>query len=211
MSFEDSTKKLRKHRFGIKEMLSNPELRELSEETGKLGHRMMLDHNLQGNYLGGDYANKPYSTTNLPLFFFGNATLVERTGNVRLSAPEMNIGSLLIKREDIYWSTDSQGNKMMWLRGGYATFLKYARPGKNLEKVDHQFTGQMLNAFTYDITFTTKGSEIRWYVRPPHDAKAAYTNAKRQWMGFFDEELEQVAEMASQKFGLIIYEKLKID
>lgn len=209
--FEEANKKLGRHILGIKQLISNPDLRGLVEDTGIMGQRFIEMHNIDSNYLGGDYATKGYSRTTLPMFFFGEGTLVERTGNMRLNAAQHNISNLLIKKEDIFWTTTREGKKRAWLQGGYATFLKYARPGKNLNKVDHTFTGAMLRNLTHDMIFMTNGAEVRWYVRPPHDAKAAFTNAKREWMGLFREEIEDIARMASERFGLIIVDNLKTE
>lgn len=210
-SFEKSTKRLQHHILGIKQLISNPDLRGLSEDTGIMGQALIYQHNIDGNYMGGAYENRKYSTSNLPIFFFGEATLVERTGNLRLSNPELNISNVLIKKEDIFWTKDSQGNNIAWLQGGYAKFLKYARPGKNLNKVDHQFTGAMLRNLTFDLNFTQNGSEVRWYVRSPHADKAGWTHRRREWMGFFQKEIDQIAQMAAKKFGLIIFDTLSTE
>lgn len=210
-NFNKANARLGKHILGIKQLIDNPDLRGLSEETGKLGQRFMDMHNVQGNYLGGEYQNRGYSTATLPLFFFGDATLVERSGNMRLSAPEFNLSNLLIKKQDIDWHTTREGKKMAYLKGGYSTFLRYARPGKNLSKVDHTFTGAMLRNLTYDMIFQQNGATITWYVRPPHDRKAAFTHAKREWLGLFSSEIEEIAQMASEKFGIIVYDNLKTE
>lgn len=211
MSFEDSNKKLRKHIFGIKQLISNPDLRQLLKDTQVLGTRYIDSHNTEGRYLGGEYANRGYSTTTLPMFFFGDATLVERTGNIRLNNPKMNVSNVLIKKQDIEWYTSNEGKRMAYLRGGYATFLKYTRPGKSRTKVDHTFTGAMLRNLTSDLVFHQQGGQVTWYVRPPHDRKAAFTNAKREWMGLFRDEIDEIAKMASRNFGLIIYDELKFE
>lgn len=211
MSFEKGNKKLKRHILSIRQLISNPDLRGLAEETGAMGEAFLQMHNIQSKFLGGEYANKPYSRTNLPLFFFGEAVLVERTGNMRLSNPELQITNLLIRAQDIDWFTTREGKKMPFLKGGYSTFLKYARPGKNLNKVNHEFSGAMLRNLTHDMVFETNGATIRWYVRPPHDRKAYYTNLQREWMGFFQEEVDQIAQMAARKFGLIIYETLLVE
>lgn len=211
MSFEDSQNRLRKHILGIKNLVSNSELVGLVAETGIVGQAMIDAHNTEGRYLGGDYANKGYSTTTLPLFFFGDFTLVERTGNVRLSNPELQIGGLLIRKEDIQWTTSNSGRKVAWLKGGYAKFLKYSRPGKSINKVDHTFSGAMLRNLTHDTTIETHSATVRWYVRSPHDKKAYYTNLRRRWLGFFEEELDMIKQMAANQYGLIIYEKIRTE
>lgn len=208
--FDKQNAVLNRHILGIKQLVSNPDLRGLTEETGLMGQRFIEMHNIEGRYLGGDYAAKGYSTTTLPLFFFGDATLVERTGNMRVNAPRFNLSNVLIKKEDIDWHTSRTGKKVAKLVGGYATWLRYTRPGKNLGKVDHTFTGGMLRNLTHEMIFQTNASEVRWYVRPPHDAKAAYTNAKREWMGLFREEIREIAKMAANKYGLIIVDNLSV-
>lgn len=204
-------KKLSNHRFQLTKLIQNPDLKGLLEESGAKGESLIQMHNLQGRYLSGDYMNKGYSTTTLPVFYFGSATLVERTGNLKLSSPEKNISNIIIKKDDIEWKKSKEGKKVAYLRGGYATFLKYTRPGKNLSKVDHTFTGQMLNALTHDIAINSDGGSVEFYVRSPHEDKAYYTNLRREWMGFFDDEIQMLAEMASEGYGLIISDMLSFE
>lgn len=211
MSFEESNEKLRKHIFGIKQLISNPDLTQLLKDTQMLGTRYIDSHNTEARYLGGEYAHKGYSQVTLPMFFFGDATLVERTGNMRLNNPRMNVSNVLIKKHDIQWATSADGKKLAYLKGGYSTFLKYTRPGKSRHKVDHTFTGAMLRNLTSDLVFHRNGGEVTWYVRPPHDRKAAFTNAKREWMGLFRDEIDEIAKMASNSFGLLIYDELKFE
>lgn len=203
--------KLSKHRFSLTKLIQNPDLKGLLEEAGRKGEALIQMHNIEGRYLSGDYMNKGYSTKTLPVFYFGSATLVERTGNLKLSSPEKNISNIIIKKDDIEWRKSKEGNSVAYLRGGYATFLKYTRPGKNLSKVDHTFTGQMLAALTHDVTIHSDGGTVEFFVRPPHDDKAYYTNLKREWMGFFDEEIQMIAEMASEGYGLIISDMISFE
>lgn len=211
MSFEESSKKLRKHILGLKQLVSNPDLRGLVKRTGQMGQQFIEMHNTDAKYLGGDYATKGYSKTTLPLFFFGQFTLVERTGNVRLNNAELQVTSMLIRKEDIFWSTTQEGKKIAWLQGGYSTFLRYARPGKNLDKVDHQYSGDMLRALTHELTFFENGAQVRWYVRSPQERKALWTHNKREWMGFFRKEIEAIKKMAANDYALIIHDNLTFE
>jgi len=199
---------LRKHIIGIKGLIGNPELEYLSKQTAEMGQTMIDLHNTQGHYYGGEYAEKGYSTANLPVFFFGDFTVVEKTGNIRVNAPKMNLSNVLIKKEDIDWYTTNEGKRTAYVKGGYRTWLKYTRSGKNLNKVDHQFTGAMLRNLTHELVIHTKGSEIRWFVRSPHDKKAYYTHIRRNWLGFFDKEIDRLLDMAKQKYSLAIFERL---
>lgn len=211
MSFEDSSAKLDKHILGIKQLINNPDLSGLIKRTGEMGQQFIEMHNIEANYLGGDYATKGYSSTTLPLFFFGQFTLVERTGNIRLTNEELQVTNMLIRKEHIHWTTTKEGKRMAWLQGGYRTFLRHARPGKNLDKVDHQFSGDMLRALTHEIRFFENGAEVRWYVRSPQERKALWTHNKRNWMGLFREEIDQIKQMASREYALIIYDQLTFE
>lgn len=204
MSNQEADKKLNKHILNLKTLIDMDGLRQLSTQTGFMGEMFIRSHSEDAKYLGGTHQHRGYSTTALPIFFFGASNYVPKTQNVRLNAPKFNISNLLIKKEDVFWIKRKDGSSVAYLKDGYSTFLKYARPGKNLNKVDHTFTGQMLNALTHDFTITTKKAEIRFFVRSPHHEKAYYTNLIRQWMGFFDEEIDQIKKMASDKYGLIL-------
>lgn len=208
---KESLERLRRHRLGIRSLIDAPQLKTLAEKTGTMGQGFIEMHNVQGRFLGGDYASKGYSETTLPVFFFGDWTLIERTGNIRITNPEMNVSDVLIRKEDIIWTTSQDGRKRAWVRGGYRTWLKATRPGKNLSRVDHTFTGAMLRAFTHEIIFRTDSAQIRWYVRSPQDKKAFYTNQKRRWMGLFNDEIDQIVEMARNEYSLAIINEVSTE
>lgn len=193
--------KLDKHILGIKSLISNPQLRKLSKLTGNIGVTMIDEHTRAGDYYGGEYQNRPYSSVDLPVFFFGDFKIVERTGNIRVNARVGPSNILLKLDEDFYWRTTQQGNSTAYLRDGYAGWLRKTRPGKGTQTVDHTYTGSMLRNLTFTITVQTNQSTIEWYVRPPDDEKAYYTHIRRHWLGFFDREITKIMERAQKFIG----------
>lgn len=204
----EGSQKLRNHILGLRQLLDGPDLRGLLKETGNMGEQFMQFHNIEGNYLGGAYADRPYSTTTLPLFFFGKISIDENSGDAFLTDTETLTTNLRIPSSEIFWRSKGDGSKMAYLRGGYATWLRYKRPGKNLQKPDHSLTGGMLRNLTFDMTFEHKVATVRWYVRPPHDQKAWWTHRRREWLGLFRSEVDQIARMASEKFGVEVFDML---
>lgn len=209
--FEKSSERLRKHTFGLKSLIDNPQLRRLLNKSGALGQTLIEMHNIQGRYLGGKFANRGYSTKDLPVFFFGQGIYNPENKTITLNAPRFNINNILISSDKLRWITTQDGRRTAILKGGYSQFLRLTRPGKNLSKVDHTFTGGMLRNLTFDFTITTKSGQVRFFVRPPHDDKARWTHNKRQWMGFFEDDIRKVREMAIDEFGLILVEELSTE
>ena len=205
----DDSEKLRRHVIGLRGLIGNPQLLNLSRKTGDMGQALIETHVADGRFLGGRYAEKGYSTFDLPVFFFGEFEYIERTGNIRISNPETRQSNVLIKADDIRWITTREGKRYAYVKGGYATWLRKTRPGKNLNKVNLQYNGDMMRAFTYTVSVHTNGAEVHWYVRPPQDRKAAFTHRQREWLGFFPDELDAIIEMARTEFGVLIADTTK--
>lgn len=199
---EGKNREIEKHVLGIKSLISNPQLKQLSELTGNIGVGLIDKHVRDGEFYGGDYANRPYSTVDLPLFFFGSYKVVEGSGNIKLTADEGPSNVLLKEEEDFYWrKSQSTGKSTPYMRDGYANWLRKTRPGKSTSKVDLTYNGDMLRNLTFSITISSDQSQIEFYVRPPEDEKAYYTHIKRHWLGFFEHELTKIIERASEFIG----------
>jgi len=202
MATEGRNKELDRHILGIKSLISSPVLKDLSELTGNIGVGLIDEHTRNGKFYGGEYANRPYSTVDLPVFFFGNFEVVEKTGNIRVNGREGPSNVLLKLDKDFYWrKAKSTGKATAYLKNGYAGWLKKTRPGKNLQEPDLTYSGAMLRNLTYSVTVTSERSQIEFYVRPPEDLKAYYTHIKRNWLGFFEKEINKIIERASQFIG----------
>lgn len=206
-SFSSANARLQKNIIALDGLAKEADLKGLVEDTGLRGEEMIDSHNREGKYFGGAYRDRPYSRTDLPLFFIGSFDRAPN-GDYNVKSPRQN-SSARIRSNDVRWTTSSTGRKTAWLRGGYSTWLRYTRPGKSLNKVDHQYTGAMLRNLTHDTRITPNRASIRWYVRSPHDKKAYYTHLRRNWMGLTEDEIQDIKTFAAREYGARIVDRLR--
>jgi len=208
MSNEDFISKVERQAAAIKGLIDFSELTDLGKKAGEMGVKAMNAHTLQGRFKGGEKAAEPYSTSDLPMFFFGEWRYIQRTGNIRINNPAARQTNRLIEKKDVRWVTTRAGKRLPIMKGGYATWLKYTRPGKDLSKVDLTYTGDMLRNLTYQTVAKEGIIEVTFFVRPPHDRKAWYTHRLRNWLTLFDDEADHINRTLSEEFTVQILTKI---
>lgn len=209
MSNSDALNLLREHTQRIRGLAKDTPIASVMRYAGLAAQEMIESHNRRGEYFGGDYADRPYSTRDLPLFFFGKFH-VPRTpdGTYTVNSQKTNVYGVQIEQDDVYWRSTTFGRKRAYLKGGYAKWLQYTRPGKSLTRVNHQYTGMMLRNLNQDVMTTPTRGTVTIYVRSPHDRKAFYTHKRRNWMGLTRREADILSQRVAQRYGAEVFDSL---
>lgn len=165
----------------------------------------------KGNFLGGDWSSKPYSTNPIKAYKLGNATVTGRgMGN-----KELTINGIMIDRDEWYWGEYDKEKHGVSTSAGRAADLFGDRTIKPVPifipgykewrvkynglspTVDLSFTGRMLDNFYVD-TKKVRGSnqygsnfEIEFAVDTPFNDIAGMTDFYRNWMSVTQEEIEE--------------------
>lgn len=168
----------------LRNMIDLSELGEAIEQAGFRALSLIDEHTRRGEFLGGSKQNQGYSERLLPAGFMIRPTYVPGEG--------WKTGSIQIPQSDMQWSTNSAGERRAYLVGGYKKLREIW--GRNTNTVDLTFTGAMLRSLTATVQ---SSGDSTWIVEvtvsPDQMAKAAGTDAQREWMALTDEEAEKVA------------------
>lgn len=151
----------------------------------------ILAHAQQGNYLGGNYANKGYSEATLPAFFFGD--LQKSGGSWKIQSSKFNT-TVNPNSSQLIWrhAGKDPSKATAFLIGGYAEFRRLA--GRSTSFVNLTFTGRMLSSVSYKVRTKPNGVEISVGAGSGEQDKAYYTDKQREWLG-----LTALEELSARK------------
>lgn len=152
-----------------------------------------------GRFLGGPDKNKGYSGKTLPAFFMGklkksgDAWQIQPTGDgVRTVSP----GDAMIWRHVGGVGGRSNPDKATaFLIGGYKKFRELA--GRTTGFVNLTMTGSMLRSVRSNAYPTASGVMIETGATGGQEDKARWTDAKREWLGLPQSDLNEIVEMLS--------------
>ena len=159
-------------------LVSNAKLIRVSEQAGAMSRAIIDQRTRRGEFLGGQFANKGYSTSPMP---FSDVTR-------QIAASE----------DDTFWITKN-GRPRKYLKGGYKKFRELT--GRRTDAVTLQFSGEMLNSLNPSVD-AVSDSQIQVIVTVPAGqmVKAFQTNEQREWLALSDEEVDRVFKMFESGF-----------
>ena len=141
----------------------------ITERAGQMARAIIDQRTRRGEFLGGKFQNKGYSTAPMPFS--------ELTRQVSVGA------------DDVFWITKN-GKSVKYLKGGYKKFRELT--GRNTGWVNLDFSGAMLNSLFVDTDFTGFSIKVSVTVPSGQMVKAFQTNEQREWLALSDEEANKV-------------------
>ena len=161
----------------LENLVNNAKLIQTAEEAGAMSRGIIDQRTRRGEFLGGEFANKGYSTAPMP---FSELTR-------QISAGE----------DDTFWITKN-GMARKYLKGGYKRFRELT--GRRTDAVDLQFSGAMLNSLSPTVD-AVSDERIQVIITVPSGqmVKAFQTNEKRQWLALSDEEVDRVFRLFEKR------------
>lgn len=197
---------------------------QLAQEFSNILHAIVLERIDKSIFLGGMWAEKPYSDNPIKAYKLGNA-VVSGEG----MGKQLTINGILISDEDWYWGAWDREKKGVELSAAnpVANFGDYTSkpvpvfiPGYRTwrveynqlsDQVDLQFTGSMMDNFDVEIS-RTKGSNqfggnylFDFIVDEPFDDIGEITNYYRNWLQITEEELRIAIEQAGESVSRILF------
>jgi hypothetical protein len=156
--------------------------------------RMVNERTMRGEFLGGPYANKGYSTATLPAFFFGR---LSGSGN-QWSIRSDQLNTSVQPGDDLIWHVVG-GSAMAFLIGGYKKFRELA--GRNTGTVDLTFTGTMLRGLDVKTETMPDGVVGKLGVYNERAEVAGFVDAKREFLGLSEQEQNTLKESLDRFTG----------
>ena len=158
-------------------LVNNAKLIQTAEEAGAMSRGIIDQRTRRGEFLGGEFANKGYSTAPMPFS--------ELTRQIKVSD------------EDVEWITKN-GKPVKLLKDGYKKFRELL--DKRTDFVNLQFSGNMLNSLSPTVDAVTD-SQIQVIITVPSGqmVKAFQTNQKRQWLALSDDEVDRVFRLFEKR------------
>ncbi len=149
-----------------------------------------------GRFLGGTHANAGYSSSPLPLWFFGRMTRTESGYDVNYIDGNFST-TVSLSDNQVQWGRNPFGSRSTpWLIGGYRAFKQAS--GRSTA-VNLQFSGQMLNSLRYFTRTYAGGVSLSLTTSPDQQDKAAWTNRKRRWLDMGEGELDRFEDLLSNQ------------
>jgi hypothetical protein len=141
----------------------------VAEEAGAMARGIIDQRTRRGEFLGGKFQNKGYSTAPMP---FSELTR-----------------QISVTEDETFWITVN-GSASRYLIGGYKKFRE--KTGRRTDAVNHDFSGAMLNSLTVYSDYTGDAISVIVSVPSGQMEKAFHTDQMREWINLSDEEAEQV-------------------
>lgn len=156
----------------------------MRENAGPMAVAMIDTRTRKGEFLGGPDANKGYSTNPIASWKLGKLSRGS-SGTYILRSDTMNT-SAMTQGGDLKWYT-KEGKRGALFMGGYRRWRELT--GRGTGFVNLTFTGAMLRALTYAVKVLSGSSAAtEIFVNTPQAEKAAYTDARRNWIGLNAQE-----------------------
>ena len=161
----------------LENLVANEKMLQAIEETGSMSIALINDRTQKGEFLGGAFANKGYSETTLPFFFFSK--------------------DIQAAEDDIEWRK-VKGKSVKYLKGGYKKYRELR--GKQVATVNHELDGKMMNSLFAQVDIVSD-AQFKVIVTVPgaEMLKAYYTNEKRQWLALSDDEVDRVFRLFEKR------------
>ena len=163
--------------------------RNLLSATQRAGDRARFfvdKHAREGDFRSGDLASAGYSTSWIPAFFLGEATINESGITVR-----NYFTSAKLPDADIEWRKWN-GKATAFYTKGYKGFRELT--GRQTATVDLTFSGQMLRNLTSRSRQSGNKLIIEVFVKNPYNDRMLFTNARREWLYLKPDEIEKVKD-----------------
>lgn len=153
----------------VERLFERSHIIEVSEAAGQMARAIIDQRTRRGEFLGGRFANKGYSEAPMP---FSELTR-----------------QISVDESETFWiSRDGKAQK--FLIGGYKKFRE--KTGRATNKVNLDFSGEMMNSLFVSTDFTGFTIKITVTVPSGQMLKAYYTDRDREWLGLSDEEADRV-------------------
>lgn len=155
---------------------------------------LVTDNAEHGRFIGGSHQNKGYSTATLPAFFLG---ALQKSGDQWRIQPTGSGVRTVSPGDSMIWRHVSGSNRATaFLIGGYKKFRELA--GRSTGFVNLTLTGRMLGSVRSNAYPTGSGVMIETGATGGQQDKARYTDAKREWLGLPQSDLDKItAELSS--------------
>lgn len=169
--------------------------------------QFLVTENAQaGRFIGGPLKNKPYSGGTLPAFFLGK---LQKSGDDWQIQPRdsavrtVNPGDALIWRHVGGIGGGNNSNRATaFLIGGYKKFRELT--GRSTSVVNLTMTGRMLGSVRSKAFPTGEGVRIETGATGGQEDKARWTDAKREWLGLPQSDLNNVSGILTDRIESVV-------
>lgn len=160
----------------VERLFERSHIIQVSEDAGLMARAIIDQRTRRGQFLGGKFANKGYSTAPMP---FSELTRAVSVGE-----------------DDVFWITKN-GQSRKYLKGGYKKFRELT--GRNTGWVNLDFSGEMLNSLFVSSDYTGMAIRISVTVPSGQMVKAFHTNEQREWLSLSEDEINRVLQYLQGK------------
>jgi hypothetical protein len=168
--------------IAIRESITPAKTRILVNRAGAQGMAIIDTRTRRGEFTGGSLKSTGYST---------KAMILTGSRGFRYESGSASLLSNSLSKSDYIWRVIN-GRTVPLLIGGYKKYREIT--GRRTDRVDLTFTGDMLRSLRYEVGHNAA------VIRPGPDqmAKAAGTDAKREWMNLTNDEQDAIARALEQ-------------